>query len=203
MASERKTYWVTATRSGEWWKLRIRESSTVTRVRRLDLAEEAVRDLVADEFGADESTFDVSISVDLADEIAPAVTKAKLKRADAYFAQRRSAAANRAAAKVLSDAGFSMRDTGSLLGLSHQRVAQILEAPDEEPSVLDAFLDNDEPVTRELVERFIAQNRAEPVKFPGFIVAYSRVESALVERDGKWLYVVPKRSSDRRADDGD
>jgi hypothetical protein len=52
-------------------------------------------------------------------------TAARL-REEAHRANREAAAESRAAARVLREAGLSVRDVGTVLGVSHQRAHQLL-----------------------------------------------------------------------------
>jgi predicted transcriptional regulator len=55
------------------------------------------------------------------------VVTAKRARIRADLAEDRSREANTAAAHALTDAGYSRRDAATLLGISHQRVQQLLD----------------------------------------------------------------------------
>lgn len=68
--------------------------------------------------------------VELPEEVTAAVARARHERADAETATARAALSARAAAAgLVESAGLSVRDAAELLGVSYQRVHQLLERP--------------------------------------------------------------------------
>ena len=124
-----KTFAVRAQRSGRWWALDVPELSGVfSQVRRLDQAEAMARDAIAAMLDLDPASFDVEIAPSFAPDVKALLDSVCRARQALDEAQRTAAAAVQHAATVLThEDGFSMRDAGRALGISHQRVAQILE----------------------------------------------------------------------------
>ncbi len=86
------------------------------------MAREAIA-LVAD---VDERSFDVELAPQLPVELAASVAEVARRRAEAGEVQRAAGEAAVTAARSLVDAGLTVRDAGWVLGISHQRVAQLL-----------------------------------------------------------------------------
>jgi predicted RNase H-like HicB family nuclease len=124
--NSRKTYEVTATRSGGWWALDVPELFGVhSQARRLDQAEDAIRDAIAFALEIPDDSFDVTFAVQAdpaSDEI---VQLARIVRDDAERAEGEARDVTVAAIAHLKEHGYTQRDVGQLLGLSYQRVQQI------------------------------------------------------------------------------
>ncbi len=122
------TYTVTAERDGRRWLLRVTgRSELVTQAVRLDQAEAIARDLIA--------TFDQvppdSFTVWLRPELGDAIDEATEALSHVRLLESLGTALARALAVTLvREKGLSMRDVGKVIGLSHQRVAQLLEEHD-------------------------------------------------------------------------
>jgi predicted RNase H-like HicB family nuclease len=115
-----------AQRSDGWWAVEVPEVPGVfTQARRLDQIPDMVRDAVALVSG--EEAEEIEIVVDPHTDLDVVVAEALAARAAATQAQEAAMDAYRDAAKRLSDAGLTVRDSGQLLGVSPQRVSQILE----------------------------------------------------------------------------
>jgi predicted RNase H-like HicB family nuclease len=131
VSEERKTYEVTAERDGErWWFLRVPELGTATQARRLDHAEAQARDLIATWLDVAPDSFEVAIRPQLDDETRALVVKAAEAKARVQASQHFANAAQQAAAQRMAKAGLTMRDAGAILGLTHQRIQQILSRPE-------------------------------------------------------------------------
>ena len=128
MDPTRQGYRVDTVRSGDWWAISVPDLRGVfSQAKRLNRVEATAREAIAMMLDIDESEvgpIDVRVQppqevVGLLDELHHSVSVAEEASATA-------ARARREAAKQLRDAGFPMRDIGQLLGVSHQRVSQIL-----------------------------------------------------------------------------
>jgi predicted RNase H-like HicB family nuclease len=123
------TYTAICERSGGWWAVHVPEVPGVfTQARRLDQAEAMVRDALALMLEVPEDSFDVELHPLVAPEAEEALAwleKAKAEQRDAQAAVT-EAAIN--AAKVLVGSGLTIRDAGRIMGVSFQRVDQLLHA---------------------------------------------------------------------------
>jgi hypothetical protein len=143
------TYRVTASRDGKFWMLEITgpglKRSGATQVRRLDQIEAMVRDWLVTRFDLlDESTVEIILEPVLPAEERSVVDAALSKRQAAEEAQREAVAATTAAARELTKHDLTTRDIGALLGISHQRVSQMV---------------NPEPVTKKRKPKKTAKTR--------------------------------------------
>lgn len=125
------SYRVNVLRSGSWWAIRIPEiDGAFSQAKRLDQVEAAAREVIALMLDIEESEVGtLDLEVELPPEMAPLL--ADLRRSDdvARRAATEAAATQRRVAAALHEAGLPMRDVGRLLGVSHQRVSQILSGP--------------------------------------------------------------------------
>lgn len=121
-------YQVNARRSGDWWALEVPELPGVfSQAKRLDKADQAAREAIAVMLDVEPEDVEVSIDAQLpvdAREALEKVEEAKLKAEAAAEAER---AAMQRAAKVLTR-DLSQRDASRFLGVSFQRVSQLLTA---------------------------------------------------------------------------
>jgi predicted RNase H-like HicB family nuclease len=119
---------VEVSRSGRWWSIAVPSLPGVySQCRRLDQAEaraqEAIglyRDLAPDDVEA------LEVVVTPPDDVVGLIEEVQRASTLAREATEVAARLRRTAAAELRDRGYPMRDVGDLLGLSHQRVSQIL-----------------------------------------------------------------------------
>jgi len=119
---------VEVTRSGGWWAIRVRDLPGVfSQCRRLDQVDEHVREAIALMLDADDSEVGtIDVTVVAPPEIAELVQTVEQAEHTARDAVEAAASARKEAAQTLLDQGYPMRDIGRLIGISHQRVSQIL-----------------------------------------------------------------------------
>jgi len=125
----RPTQWsVEVTRSGGWWAIRVPDLPGVfSQCRRLDQVDGHVREAIALMLELDASEVAaIDITVVSPPEIAELVQTVEQAEHTARGAIDAAASARREAAQTLMDQGYPMRDIGRLIGISHQRVSQIL-----------------------------------------------------------------------------
>lgn len=120
-------YTVTAERGRRWWVLQcVEHPGAISEVARLDQAATVMREAIAFVAQVDPSDVEVDLRPAVPDEVGAHVRTAERLRAEAHRANREAAVESRAAARVLRDAGLSVRDVGTVLGVSHQRAHQLL-----------------------------------------------------------------------------
>ncbi len=125
-----KTYTVVAERDeAGWWAVRVLElPGVLTQARRLDQVEKFAReaiDLAMKVGQAPKGKYDVQIDPrvpGLGDELAAV----RAVRMDAERLQTEAAERTRVIARRLAQRGLTVRDIGAALGVSHQRVAQLV-----------------------------------------------------------------------------
>jgi predicted RNase H-like HicB family nuclease len=112
-----------ATRTGGWWAVEVPElPGLFTQARRLDQVAAVVADaarLLTD------VAVEVAVRPALPDDVQSAVERVRAETAEAERAQRRAAEEVRALVSNLKAKGFSVRDVGTVLGVSPQRVSQL------------------------------------------------------------------------------
>src|SRR5713101_2143627 len=127
---KRKTYTARCQRSGDWWAISVPELRGVhTQARRLEKAEAVVRDAIALFLDVPSDSFDVKIEPVLPRDLQGKVGRARKVRGEAEVLQREAAIASaEVAADLVQTAHLTVRDAGRVLGLSHQRITQLLKA---------------------------------------------------------------------------
>jgi len=126
----RKTYTARCQRAGDWWAISVPELRGVhTQARRLQGVEAIARDAIALLMDIDPDSFDIRLEPVLPNDLQKRVGRAQKVRREAEVLQREAA---KVSAEVASDlvrgAHLTVRDAGRVLGISHQRVAQLLKA---------------------------------------------------------------------------
>ncbi len=126
VAAVRPTYRAVAERSGSWWAVRVAELPGVyTQARRLDGVAAMTRDAVALMLDSAPDAFDVAVEPALGSDATDLVERVRASRIEAERAAEVAAELLRLAVERLLAAGLSIRDIGAILGLSHQRIAQV------------------------------------------------------------------------------
>jgi hypothetical protein len=116
----------TAVRDRRWWSVRVHglpeNYAGFTPGRDLDEAWAMAREATALLLDVPESEVDLDLHVEAADPLLDELAAARQAREAAAAAEQRTRAR---AARELTEKGISQRDAGRLLGISHQRVAQL------------------------------------------------------------------------------
>lgn len=119
-------YRVTALRVGEWWALSVPDLPGVfSQAKRLEHADEAAREAIALMLDIEASEVQVAVEPQLSNEEQAAVTEAERAQKAAREATEVERRAMQKAAAVLTR-DLSQRDAGRVLGVSFQRVSQLL-----------------------------------------------------------------------------
>lgn len=119
-------YTVTAQRSGRWWALQCVEvPGALLQVARLDQADQ-IREAIAFVAGVDEESVQIDVRPVVPDEVAAHLSEAVRLREESDRTRAAAAAESRAAAGVLADEGLTVRDIGTVLGVSYQRAHQLV-----------------------------------------------------------------------------
>jgi hypothetical protein len=126
MAAMTDTYCVTAKRWEKGWELHI-EGVGATQARKLREAETMARDLIARREDLNSQSFGLVWRFELGDELDAEVKDARAAVADVETAQRDAAAKSRKVAARLKAAGLAGNEVAKVLGVSPQRVSQLLE----------------------------------------------------------------------------
>ena len=125
-----KTYTARCERVGDWWAISVPELRGVnTQARRLEKVEAMVREAIALFLDVPQDSFDIRIEPVLPRDLQQKVGRVRKVREEAEVLQRQAATASaEVAADLVRRAHLTVRDAGRVLGLSHQRVAQLLRA---------------------------------------------------------------------------
>lgn len=123
-----QTYEVRATRVGRVWALRADVGGRIihTQCSRLDQVPHMAREAIALTLDVPESAVTVEVVADLDPDVRAEIDRLREAQAEASEAQARAAKASRDLARRLADSGLTVRDSGRLLGISPQRVSQLL-----------------------------------------------------------------------------
>lgn len=124
-------YEVDVTREGPYWVGKVRGlRGGATEARRLDRLDVEVRDLIAGLLDIDEGSIELHYNYETAlqRQSVKAVREVAEARAHLREAEMHYDSVMRAAAKDLHDESVSLRDSAALLGVSFQRVQQLVNS---------------------------------------------------------------------------
>jgi predicted RNase H-like HicB family nuclease len=127
MARQRQ-YTARYDREDGWWIVRIQEAHGVhSNGRTLEEARRRVREALSLEIGEDAFTVEFTERIVLPPNARQELSRHRTARRRAEDQTRQALKATKSAARALAKAGLSVRDAGSLLGLTGARVSQILK----------------------------------------------------------------------------
>lgn len=121
------TYRVRARRWKRGWELHI-DRVGVTQSTSLADAESMVRDYIALDTNVAPDSFDVEITPEVGDGLDKAIFHVRREIAEAARSQSRAAERSRALVQQLAAKGLSGKDTAHVLGISPQRVSQLMKS---------------------------------------------------------------------------
>ena len=118
----------TARKDGRWWVVQNdQHPGALSQVARLDQAAAHQREAIAFVADLDEADVDVVVTPVLDEELTTAMDQARSNREDAERLQREASELMVKVARALVEGGgYSLRDAAAVLGVSHQRVAQLI-----------------------------------------------------------------------------
>lgn len=114
-----------ARRSGRWWAVEVPEVEGVyTQARRLDQVADMAAEAAALMLDIDESDIEVTVTPHTSKD--SIIAQAREAREAADRAADEASRVMRAAARELVSDGMTVRDVGRVMGISHQRVSQLV-----------------------------------------------------------------------------
>jgi hypothetical protein len=123
---ERPNYNVHVYKDGKWWMVEIPEIDGLTQARHLREADDMARDYIAATLDIPEDSFTLAMSIEVGAEAQRHIDAAKRLRKEADEAAQRASEESRTAARCLAAAGLPLRDVSVVLGVSYQRVHQLV-----------------------------------------------------------------------------
>jgi predicted RNase H-like HicB family nuclease len=126
------TYTARVRRSGAWWAIDVPELPGVySQARRLDRVESMSRDAIALYLDVDPTTLEIRVETNLPSDLRRDFDALGRLRAEADRVQAESSGAMRNLTHELLGRGLSVRDAATILGISHQRVSQLVRRESE------------------------------------------------------------------------
>ena len=120
-----------ATRSGDWWAVEVPEvPGARTQSRTAAGVAAMAQEVVALLLDVDQSTVEIDVEFTLPDDLGSQIAQAHVLQEEAARLRDAAAAASRTTARALVAAGLSQKDAAEVLGVSFQRVHQLVS---EEP----------------------------------------------------------------------
>ncbi len=124
------TYTALCERSDGWWAVTVPEAPGVfTQARRLDHVAAMAREAIALMLDVPADSIDIKVAWTVPPAAADAVSRLNRARDQAGIAQSAHGDAQVEAANALLAAGLTVRDAGTVLGISYQRVSQLASQP--------------------------------------------------------------------------
>jgi hypothetical protein len=121
-----KTYAVVANREPGWWIIHVPELDITTQARKLSEIEHHVAEAIAAWLDVDIASVAVTVELSTPAPVRREMEEARQLLQDATGMQERAGElAGDAVRILLDDLGLTMRDAAAVLGVSHQRVAQL------------------------------------------------------------------------------
>ena len=118
-------YTALVSRDGRSWHVEVPEIDRVTQARNLNEVDLMARDLVAIMTGVEPDSFELDVRIQLPDSVRAHLSEVERARHAEAEARSHAATELRAAAAELKNAGLSVRELGSVLGISYQRASQL------------------------------------------------------------------------------
>ncbi len=128
-----KKYQVRADRSGQWWSIEasVPRASVWTQARRIDQIEATVREAIALALDVTPDSFEINVHIEIPEDLRADVEIANVIATIAEIAQDAATVARRVVALKLQKQGLTVRDIGQVLGLSAQRISQLISVVED------------------------------------------------------------------------
>ena len=125
-----KTYQVDVVKDEGWWIMHARIPRTIiySQARRIDDIEFMIRDAIAGALDVDPQSFRIELTFDLDSDVLDQVSRAREASLEAAEVQERASRESRAAVQALRKEGLTLKEAGYFLGVTPQRVAQLLNS---------------------------------------------------------------------------
>lgn len=119
---------VTATRSKGWWAIHADVPGAIvwTQSRRLDHVDDIAREAIALALDIPEDSFELEVTSVLEERLRAQIDAAISLSKIAEEAQQAATRLNQVVARNLKDEGMSVRDSGTLMDVSSQRISQLI-----------------------------------------------------------------------------
>lgn len=125
-----RTYQVDVAKDEGWWIMHARIPRTViySQARRIDDIEFMIRDAIAGALDVEPDSFELELVFDLDSDVLDQVSRAREASLEAAEVQARASRESRAAVQALRKEGLTLKEAGYFLGVTPQRVAQLLNS---------------------------------------------------------------------------
>lgn len=125
-----KTYRVDVSRADGWWVMHARIPRTViySQARSITDVEFMIRDAISGALDVSPDSFKLALEFKLPDGVMDQVHRARETAVEAAEVQARASRESRAAVQALRDEGLTLKEAGYFLGVTPQRVAQLLNS---------------------------------------------------------------------------
>lgn len=120
------TYEVEVTRDGRWWMVSIPSLDGLTQARRPSEIESMARSYITVTLDVPLESIDVIVTKVDGIDIRADLERIRAEREEAARLERQATQDTAALARSLRDRSLTVRDIGRILGLSHQRIQQLL-----------------------------------------------------------------------------
>lgn len=123
-----REYTVRVAREGKWWMIRVPDIDGLTQARRLSEVEDMARSLIAVTLDVPAEEFAVRVELEAIEDmrVTERLDALHAEEDAAQRAQARYRDNQRQLARDLASKGVTVRDVGSVLGVSFQRAQQLI-----------------------------------------------------------------------------
>lgn len=126
--SSKRVLEATAVKEGKWWTITIPELDQVTATKKTAEVQEYAESLAAATLDLPEDEVQVSVKFDLPETVATEWNAARKDTVQAKEATMSAAAKTKSVIEKLHGDGYTTRDIEKVLGISYQRVSQIINS---------------------------------------------------------------------------